>query len=136
MNKISEHITYKEAVNSVTATRMWLDNNPDTETLMRMIRLAEKVFEPLRVWYGKPIYISSFYRSKEVNKAIGGVMNSQHCKGEAMDIDTGDKEENLKLFNYIKDNLVFDQLIWEYSGEWVHVSYREGRNRNMAFDIK
>ena len=137
---ISEHITYEEATNSPTAIRLKIRNEPDEATLYRMKILAEEVFEPLRKWYGKPIKINSFYRSPELNKAVKGSTTSQHCKGEAIDISAGSKEENKNLFYWVKANLVFDQLIWEYgdkSGpDWVHISFRHKDNRNQTLTIK
>lgn len=137
---ISEHITYEEATNSPTATRLKIRNEPDEATLYRMKVLAEECFEPLRKWYGKPIRINSFYRSPELNKAVGGSKTSQHCKGEAIDISAGSREENKNLFYWVKANLVFDQLLWEYgdkSGpDWVHISFRHKDNRNQTLVIK
>lgn len=137
---ISEHITYEEATNSPTAIRLKIRNEPDEATLYRMKILAEEVFEPLRKWYGKPIKINSFYRSPELNKAVGGSTTSQHCKGEAIDISAGSKEENKNLFYWVKANLVFDQLIWEYGDkngpDWVHISFRHKDNRNQTLVIK
>jgi hypothetical protein len=98
--------------------------------------LAEECFEPLRKWYGKPIRINSFYRSPELNKAVGGSTTSQHCKGEAIDISAGSKEENKNLFYWVKANLVFDQLINEYDFTWVHISFRHKDNRNQTLVIK
>jgi hypothetical protein len=100
-----------------------------------MKALAENVFEPLRVANKKPIYISSFFRSPELNKKIGGSTTSQHCSGEAMDIDADvyGGMTNAEMFHFIKDNLDFDQLIWEFgtdsNPDWVHVSFRKGNNR-------
>lgn len=135
--KISKHITYKEAVKSNTATKLGIINTPSTSDLQNMTIVADKVFEPLREWYGKPIRINSFYRSPELNKAVGGSNTSQHIKGEAIDIDAG--KDNHKLFNWIKDNLEYDQLIWEKGTEtnpsWVHVSYSK-KNRNKIIYIK
>ena len=133
---ISEHITYEEATNSSTATRLKIRNEPDEATLYRMKILAEECFEPLRKWYGKPIRINSFYRSPELNKAVGGSTTSQHCKGEAIDISAGSKEENKNLFYWVKANLVFDQLINEYDFTWVHISFRHKDNRNQTLVIK
>jgi zinc D-Ala-D-Ala carboxypeptidase len=134
---ISDHISLKEAIRSNTAERLGINNFPSSEVLATMQTTAEKVFEPLRIWAGSPIYISSFYRSPELNKAIGGSTKSQHCKGEAIDID--DIYGNLKnvdYFNFIKDNLEFDQLIWEFGDDnspaWVHVSYSDANNRNRV----
>ena len=85
--------------------------------------------------YGKPIVVTSGYRSKAVNNSVNGATSSQHALGEAADISIGSKEENKKLFNLIKDNLPFDQLINEYDYSWVHVSYREGRLRKQILNI-
>lgn len=132
--KISEHISMKEALRSNTAKRLGIDNMPDNDTLVTMQITAEHIFEPLRNKFNEPIYISSFYRSPELNKAIGGSTSSQHCKGEAIDIDdVYSKASNADFFNYIKDKLEFDQLIWEFGDDknpaWVHVSYSLGKNR-------
>ena len=100
---------------------------------MRLV--AEKCFEPLREWYGKPIKINSFFRSKELNAKVKGSKNSQHVIGQAIDIDTDSKEENIKLFNWCKDNLDFDQLINEYDYSWIHISYRSSANRKQILSI-
>jgi len=133
---ISKHISEKEATKSVTALRLGIDNTPDGDTLNNMRVLAEKVFEPLREWVSGPIKINSFYRSSALNEAIGGSTRSQHCKGQAMDIDDiyGHKT-NKEMFEWIKENLDFDQMIYEFGSEsnpdWVHVSYvSEEKNRN------
>jgi zinc D-Ala-D-Ala carboxypeptidase len=131
---ISEHISMKEALRSNTAKRLGIDNMPDNDTLVTMQITAQHIFEPLRNKFNEPIYISSFYRSPELNKAIGGSSKSQHCKGEAIDIDdVYSKASNADFFNYIKDKLEFDQLIWEFGDDenpaWVHVSYSLGKNR-------
>jgi len=132
--KISEHISMKEALRSNTAKRLGIDNMPDNDTLVTMQITAQHIFEPLRNKFNEPIYISSFYRSPELNKAIRGSASSQHCKGEAIDIDdVYSKASNADFFNYIKDKLEFDQLIWEFGDDenpaWVHVSYSLGKNR-------
>ena len=124
----------KEALRSNTAQRLGIDNMPDNDTLVTMQITAQHIFEPLRNHFNEPIYISSFYRSPELNKAIGGSAKSQHCKGEAIDIDdVYSKASNADFFNYIKDKLEFDQLIWEFGDDenpaWVHVSYSLGKNR-------
>ena len=131
---ISEHVSLKEATRSNTAKRLGIENMPDNETLITMQITAEHIFEPLRNKFNEPIYISSFYRSPELNKAIGGSTSSQHCKGEAIDIDdVYSKASNADFFNYIKNKLEFDQLIWEFGDNenpaWVHVSYSLGKNR-------
>jgi len=133
---ISKHISEKEATKSVTALRLGIDNTPNGDSISNMKLLAEKVFEPLREWVNGPIKINSFYRSVGLNEAIGGSAKSQHCQGRAMDIDDvyGHKT-NKEMFEWIKDNLDFDQMIYEFGNEenpdWVHVSYvSEDKNRN------
>ena len=134
---ISKHISLKEATFSATATRLGIDNIPTSEHLACMKLVAEKCFEPLREWYKKPIRINSFYRGKDLNKAVKGSLSSQHCKGEAIDMDAGSIEENKKLFEWCKTNLEWDQLIWEYGGEWVHISYTIKKpNRKQILSIK
>ena len=134
---ISEHISYKEGVRSNTATRRGIDNTPNDEQLSCMEKIAEEVFEPLRAYVGGPIKINSFFRCPELNKAIGGSSKSQHCKGQAMDIDdTFGRCTNAEMYHFIKENLDFDQMIWEFGNDdnpdWVHVSYvssEDNRNR-------
>ena len=135
---ISKHISDKEGTYSTTAMRRGLDNNPSQFELANMKEIAEQVFEPLREWVGGPIRINSFYRGEELNKAIGGSSSSQHCKGQAMDIDdTRCKKTNAEMYAWIKENLNFDQMIWEFGDDknpdWVHVSFvNEGVNRNRC----
>ena len=134
---ISKHISYKEGVYSNTAIRVGINNDPNDEQLENMELIANEVFEPLRVWVGGPIKINSFFRSPELNTAIGGSGKSQHCKGQAIDIDdTFGKATNAEMYYWIKENLDFDQMIWEFGDDenpnWVHISYvspRENRNR-------
>jgi len=134
---ISEHISYKEGVYSITATRLGLDNDPNDEQLKNMELVAEKVFEPLREWVGGPVKVNSFFRGPKLNKAIGGAKKSQHMKGQAMDIDDNyGNATNAEMYHWIKENLNFDQLIWEFGDDdnpnWLHVSYvspEENRNR-------
>ena len=133
MKKISKHISYKEATFSQTATRKDIDNTPTPEILERMKALAENIFEPLRAYVGGPIKINSFYRSINLNVAIGGAKSSQHTRGEAMDIDdTFGHMSNKEMFEFIKDELDFDQLIWEFGDDnnpaWIHVSYVSSKN--------
>lgn len=131
MAKISKHITYKEATRSVTALRLGIDNTPNDYELQNMELIAEKVFEPLRRAVNGPIKINSFFRCEELNKAIGGSSRSQHCQGRAIDIDDFyGYVSNSYMYYYIKDNLDFDQLIWEFGTDtepdWVHISYVDG----------
>ena len=135
---ISKHISYKEGVYSTTATRRGIDNDPNNGQLDNMELIAEKVFEPLRKYVGGPVKINSFFRSVKLNKAIGGSSKSQHCHGQAIDIDDTYKVvANSDMYNYIKNNLDFDQLIWEFGDDdnpnWVHVSYvSDEKNRNKC----
>ena len=134
---ISEHISYREGVYSTTATRLGIDNTPNDEQLENMELVAEEVFEPLRAYVGGPIKINSFFRSPKLNTAIGGSSKSQHCKGQAIDIDdTFGRATNAEMYHWIKENLEFDQMIWEFGDDdnpnWIHVSYvskEDNRNR-------
>jgi zinc D-Ala-D-Ala carboxypeptidase len=133
---ISNHISEKEATKSITALRLGIDNTPDGNILSNMKLLADNIFEPLREYVGGPIKVNSMYRSEALNKAIGGSSKSQHCDGKAFDLDDiyGHKT-NAEMFNYIKDNLSFDLMIWEFGDvnnpDWIHVSYvSESINRN------
>ena len=135
--RISKHISYKEAVHSNTAKRRGIENKPNDDQLYNMAKVAHNIFEPLRLYVGGAIKINSFFRSEELNKAIGGSSKSQHCQGCAIDIDDiyGHKS-NYQMFEYIREDLDFDQLIYEFGDadnpDWVHVSYvssKENRNR-------
>ena len=132
---ITKHLSLSEAIKSQTAIRRGINNSPPDHIVSVMRLTSSKVFEPIREHFNRPIYVSSFYRSPKLNKAIGGSSISQHCKGEAIDIDCDDI--NAQIFHFIKDNLTFDQLIWEFGDEinpgWVHVSYTQERvNRKQA----
>jgi len=135
---ISKHVSYKEGIHSNTAIRRGIDNTPDSEQLDNMETIAENIFEPLRQYVEGPIKINSFFRSSDLNKAIGGSRTSQHCKGQAMDIDdTFGKMTNAEMYHWIKENLDFDQMIWEFGDDdnpnWIHVSYVSAeKNRNRC----
>lgn len=135
---ISKHLSLAEVIRSETAKRKGISNMPTEEHLDNFKALAENVFEKIRTHFGVPIHISSGYRSKELNKLIGGSSTSQHCFGEAIDIDMDGSASgvtNADIFNYIKDNLEHDQLIWEggtdKNPDWVHVSYSKKKNRKQ-----
>ena len=138
MEKLSKHVSYKEGVHSITAKRLGLKNDPSDVHLANMRLISEKVFEPLRMHVGGPIKINSFYRGPELNKAIGGSSKSQHCNGQAIDIDdTYGNATNAEMYHWIKENLNFDQMIWEFGDDnnpaWVHVSYvNDNDNRNRC----
>jgi len=135
--KISDHITYAEAIHSNTAKRKSIDNTPSEVQVLSMKLLAEKIFEPLRKWVGGPIKVNSFFRSVTLNEAIGGVASSQHCKGQAIDIDdVYGYKTNAEMYKWIQENLDYDQMIWEFGTDtqpnWVHISYvskEENRNK-------
>ena len=137
-DRISEHVSLNEGIKSHTATRLNIDNAPRDLDLINMKTIAKKVFEPLREWVGGPIAINSFYRSPKLNSAIGGSTTSQHCIGCAIDIDDNyGYKTNAEMFNYIKDNLDYDQMIWEFGNsenpDWVHISYvSEDANRRRC----
>ena len=135
--KISDHITYAEAIHSNTAKRKSIDNTPNEVQVLSMKLLANKIFEPLRKWVGGPIKVNSFFRSVTLNEAIGGVASSQHCKGQAIDIDdVYGYKSNAEMYKWIQENLDYDQMIWEFGTDtqpnWVHISYvskEENRNK-------
>ena len=138
MKKISKHISYKEATHSNYAKQYSIKNKPTAEHIENMELVAEKVFEPLRELVENPIKVNSFYRSKELNSGIGGSQVSSHLTGNAMDITSMGGKTNLEMFHYIKDNLDFDQLIWEFGAEpkWLHVSYKSKNNRKQVLVTK
>jgi len=135
--QISKNLSLAEAVRSNTADKLGIVNdNPSLNIIKNMKLLAEKVFEPVRAHFKTPIKVTSMYRGQELNNAVKGSITSQHCTGEAMDIDNV-KPTNKEVFDYIKDNLEFDQLIWEFgtkdNPEWVHVSYEStGKQRKQV----
>ena len=134
---ISKHISLQEGIKSITAIRLGIDNSPTDDDMDSMVTLAKKIFEPLRSWVGGPIKINSFYRSPDLNTAIGGSPNSQHCKGQAIDIDdVYSYKTNAEMYKWIQENLDYDQMIWEFGTDtqpnWVHISYvskEENRNK-------
>jgi zinc D-Ala-D-Ala carboxypeptidase len=133
--KISEHLSLAEVTRSEYAKRNGINNMPNPEHTEILIELAQKIFEPIRKHFNKPIYISSGYRCKALNTAIGGAKNSQHMKGEALDIDQGNRKENMEIFDFIKNNLDFDQLINEFGYDWIHVSYNtSGKQAKQVLD--
>jgi hypothetical protein len=132
--QLSTNLSLAEVTRSETAKRRGISNMPTAEHIENFKKLAVNIFQPIREHFGKPIIISSGYRSAELNKAIGGSLSSQHCSGEAIDIDMdGTDITNAQIFNYIKDNLNFDQMIWEFgtdtNPDWVHVSFAANRSQ-------
>lgn len=139
---VTMHFTIEELYRSDTAKRLGIDNKPSTQQTINLVYLAANVLEPLRVAMNEPVKISSGFRCQALNKAVGGVYNSQHLKGQAADICIdGDMKKGRRWFNFIRDNLVFDQLIWEHNSRtgtyWIHVSYvfpDFGPNRRKVID--
>ena len=138
--KLSENLMLSEVVRSESAKRRGIDNMPTAEHIANLKVLAEKIFQPIRENFRVPIHISSGYRSRKLNDAISGSATSQHCTGEAFDIDMDGSPHgvtNADVFNFIKDKLLFDQIIWEFgtstNPDWVHVSYNvKGNNRKQV----
>jgi hypothetical protein len=136
--KISPNLNLAEITRSDTAKRHGIDNTPTAEHLENFKLLADKVFEPIREHFKTPIFISSGYRSKALNDFIKGSLSSQHCTGQAIDIDmdgSNGEVTNRMVFDFIKNKLDFDQLIWEFgtdfNPDWVHVSFVKGKNRKQ-----
>jgi hypothetical protein len=135
--QLSKNLALAEVTRSETAKRRGISNMPTPEHIENFKKLAENIFQPIRDHFGAPIHLSSGYRSAALNKAVGGSSSSQHCKGEAIDIDMdGTAITNKQIFDFIKANLNFDQLIWEFgtdaNPDWVHVSYNsDGAQRKQ-----
>ena len=125
--KISKYLSLEELIHSETAIKRGINNYPTPSQIENLKIVGEKVFDVVREHFNEPLHISSGFRSVQLNTAIGGAGTSQHCYGQALDIDSKGKIKNSEIFNYIKKNLQFDQLIWEAGNDkepdWVHVSY-------------
>ena len=136
--KLTRNISLEELTTSQTATRLKINNTPTPEIIENLKVVAAQV-QKVRDHFGKPLIISSGYRSEKLNSAIGGARNSQHTKGEAIDIQSTNGYTNADIFNYIKNNLDFDQLIWEYGTrkepKWVHISYKKSGNRKQILYV-
>jgi zinc D-Ala-D-Ala carboxypeptidase len=137
--KLSNYVSLAEVTRSDTAKRRGISNEPTPEHLENLKVIATEVFDKVREHFGVPIFISSGYRSAALNKAIGGSATSDHNLGKALDLDQdghGNGVTNADVFNFIKDNLEYDQLIWEFGSsknpDWVHVGYRKGKNRKQT----
>lgn len=143
MEKITANFTFDELIYSPTANRLGIDNTPDKETKEKLIRLAKEILQPIRNKWGSAIVVTSAYRCEALNKAVGGVKNSQHRLGEAADIKVGSKAQNKALFNLIQKmvsngELKVGQLIDEYGYSWVHVSLprTNGKPNNQILHLK
>lgn len=130
-----KYFTIKELTKSLTAEVKGIDNTPTPEVERNLTALVENVLDGVREIYGKPITVNSGYRCPELNKAVGGSATSDHVKGFAADITGGSKEENERLFNIIKHNFHFSQLIDEKNFSWVHVSYNPNNLKNQTLKL-
>lgn len=129
-------LTTNFSLSELTATNTGLANEPNREQVAALIVLCGKVLQPTRDMYGGPICVNSGYRSLAVNRAVGGARSSQHTRGEAADITVQSRQGNKKLFELIRDNLSFDQLINERNYSWIHVSYKsEEKNRKQVLHL-
>ena len=132
-----KYFTLDELIHSDTADRLGIDNTPTSEAVSNIDDLVTNVLDNLRDGWGRPIIVTSGYRCKELNAAVGGTRNSQHLKGQAADIVSDDFEAFRRFVRrWCKDN-EFDQCIFEHGGgrEWIHISYVEGRNRRQIIDL-
>ena len=141
MKNISKYITFEEATTSQTAIRNKILNVPTDLELINMQLVGIRVFDVIREHFKTPIRVSSFFRCRLLNNCIGGSKTSQHVKGQAIDMQGTGKLTNQMIFDYVKDNLDFDQLIHEYGTDnnpaWVHVSYvSKDKNRKQVLYIK
>lgn len=139
--QLSKNLSLAEVVRSESAKRRGINNMPTAEHLQNLKELALNVFQPIRDHFKVPIHISSGYRSRILNNAVNGAAKSQHCLGQAIDIDVdGTSITNKQIFDYIKENLDFDQLIWEFGNDlnpdWVHVSFKKGSNKKQVLRAK
>ena len=138
--KLSKNLSLSEVTKSLTAKRLGIDNTPDDEWVIENLKaVADVIFQPLRDSFRCPIFVSSGYRSPDLNAAIGGSKRSQHMEGRALDLDADVYGgcTNSEIFNWIRENVEFDQMVWEFGDEdnpdWVHVSYvRDGVNRKRC----
>lgn len=132
--KLSEHFTLAEMMFSPTAIKKGIDNTPNAQAIKNLEALCKNILEPLRAHIGGPIKISSGYRCEVLNSLIGGAKSSQHKFGQAVDIDVKDK--CAMAFHWIKDNLDYDQIIWEFGNDnqpdWIHISFSTKSNRKNA----
>lgn len=138
---LSKHLTLEQVIRSETAKRLNISNTPTEEHLNNLKTLAEAIYEAIYEFMEGKLYISSGYRGYGLNKAVNGVKTSYHCKGEALDIvSTHPTKTNKDLFEYIKNNLTFSELIWEkgniHNPKWVHVGYDKNNLKKEILTIK
>jgi hypothetical protein len=133
---MAKFFTFNELTRSETASARGIDNTPGAEAAARLEVLAGRLLDPVRELWGAPLTVNSGFRSPGLNAAVGGAASSQHLRGEAADITTGSRKGNKRLFEMIAESgLAFDQLIDESGYSWLHISYREGKNRNQILHL-
>lgn len=140
--QLSKNLTLAEATKSQVATRLGIKNVPNQVQTRNLQLIAQHVFQPVRDHFDVAIAVTSGFRSLALNRTIGGSKTSEHMEGRALDLD-GDVfggVTNKEIFDYIKNNLEFNQLIWEFGDkdnpDWVHVSYKEGSNKRQVLKAK
>lgn len=140
--KLSKNLPLHEVIRSNTALRHNINNTPPQDHINNLKYLAQTVFQPIRDHFGKPIFVSSGYRSKALNKAIKGSNRSFHSYGMALDLDQDYRNTNIvnaQVFYYIKNTLQFTELIWEFGDDnnpnWVHVAIARGREDEKKIKI-
>ena len=126
--QLTKNLSLEEACKTTSK----FDNTPGKVEIENLKLVAEKIFQPCRDHFNKPLSVNSGFRSVAVNKSIGGAATSQHVKGEALDLDFEFAPDNKKLFDYIRENLDFDQLINEFNYSWIHCSFSATRNRKQV----
>lgn len=137
---MGRYFTIGELCQSNEADKRGIPNHPNTAQKMNMEKLIERVLDPIRSLYGKPVYVNSGFRCMTLNKVVGGARNSQHMEGKAADITAGSKEENKKLWGVVmflfqEGDIEFDQLIDEKDMSWIHISYNEDNNRGEVLKL-
>jgi uncharacterized protein YcbK (DUF882 family) len=135
-----KYFTIAELTASTIANQRGIDNTPPQDVVISLTKLIERLLDPIRTKWDKPITVNSGYRSDALNKAVGGVPTSNHLFGYAADIEAGSNSENKRLFEMIKQmkergEIDFDELIDESNFSWVHIAYREGNNRGRITKI-
>lgn len=133
---MGKYFTLAELTASATAKSRGIDNTPPPAVKVKLDTLIIRCLDPIRAAWGKPLRVTSGFRSPVLNKAVGGAATSQHTKGEAADLSAGSREDNLRLFEMIRKNHDYDQIIDENDGAWVHVSYKAGVNRREALRLR
>lgn len=141
MKMLSKNLSLNETITSQTATRKKINNTPTPAIIQNLEATAQAIFQPIREHFGVPIRVSSGYRSPALNLAVGGARNSQHLTGQALDLQGTNGITNAQIYHFAKDNLNFDQLIWEFGTDkepaWVHISYRkDGKNRKQVLRVR